>query len=66
MIALSNMIKGLLIAYGLIAIALAITWTAQPLTGGADEIFSRLYSITMWPSMIGQISTALEAMQAAQ
>ena len=66
MIAVSNIIKGLLTAYGLIAISLAITWVAQPLTGGPDEILSRLYGITVWPSMITQIIVALEAMQAAQ
>lgn len=46
--------------HGLLAIAVAITLSAEPVTGGADEHLSRVYSVTRWPDFVRQIGDVLD------
>lgn len=57
--AISNLIKGGLILYGLMAVAISITMSAQPITGGSSEYLSRLYSTAAWPALVWQARDVL-------
>lgn len=46
--------------HGLMAIAIAIVVSSQPITGGYEEQLSRVVSIPDWPSLVRQMKGVLE------
>lgn len=48
-------ILGVFICYGLMAVAISITLSSQPITGGYKERFSRTIAIPLWPSLVYQM-----------
>ena len=48
-------ILGAFICYGLMAVAISITLSSQPITGGYKEEFSRIIAIPLWPGLVYQM-----------
>lgn len=53
-------ILGAFICYSLMAVAISITLSSRPITGGYKEDFSRIVSIPLWPGLVYQMLQVLE------
>jgi hypothetical protein len=60
----SIMIGAVIIAlpiwHGLMAIAVSIVISSQPITGGYEEQFSRVISLPDWPSLVREMKAVIE------
>ena len=59
---MNNIIAAIIVLYGFISIAHAISFIPQPDTNSHEEKVARVIGITFWPVLVyGTIHTALEA-----